>query len=103
MERCSLDGVGQGRKPIEGVRNIIARSNKAEWVDRRSQPGAFLKFGASVSLLDADLTGPNVPTMLGLSAGFRLTPASRYGRYGLRRRHGFRAKAGLGWSGETDD
>jgi ATP-binding protein involved in chromosome partitioning len=29
------------------------------------------KFGARVGLLDADLTGPNVPTMMGLEPGFQ--------------------------------
>src|SRR2546427_11964098 len=68
-------GVGRGPKEIEGVRNIIAvASNKGG--DGKSTVAVNLaislrRFGARVGLLDADLTGPNIPTMLGIGTGFQ--------------------------------
>jgi ATP-binding protein involved in chromosome partitioning len=46
---------------------------------------ALAKCGAKVGLLDADITGPNIPTMMGFEAGFQakseggLKPQDRYG------------------------
>ncbi len=94
-------GVGQGRKPIEGVRNIIAVASNKGGVGKSTVAVnlalSLKKFGASVGLLDADLTGPNVPTMLGLSAGFQAdTGLAIVERYGLRVASlGFVLKPGL--------
>jgi ATP-binding protein involved in chromosome partitioning len=94
-------GVGQGRKPIEGVRNIIAVASNKGGVGKSTVAVnlalSLKKFGASVGLLDADLTGPNVPTMLGLSAGFQAdTGLAIVERYGLRVASlGFVLKRGL--------
>lgn len=94
-------GVGQGRKPIEGVRNIIAVASNKGGVGKSTVAVnlalALRKFGATVGLLDADLTGPNVPTMLGLAPGFQAdTGMAIVERFGIRVASlGFVLKRGL--------
>jgi ATP-binding protein involved in chromosome partitioning len=78
-----------GPKPVEGVRNIIAIASNKGGVGKTTVSVnlavALAKRGARVGLLDADVTGPNVPTMMGFSAGFMaesdrgLEPVERYG------------------------
>ena len=80
-------GVGKGPKEIEGVRNVIAVASNKGGVGKSTVAVnlaiALRRFGAQVGLMDADLTGPNVPTMLGLGAGFQadtgLAIVERYG------------------------
>jgi ATP-binding protein involved in chromosome partitioning len=80
-------GIGRGPRIVEGVRNIIAVASNKGGVGKSTVAVnlalALKNFGARVGLLDADLTGPNVPTMLGLSAGFQaesgLAIVERYG------------------------
>jgi len=68
-------GIGRGPKVIEGVSNIIAVASNKGGVGKSTVAVnlalALKHFGARVGLLDADLTGPNIPTMLGLPSGFQ--------------------------------
>ncbi len=77
------------QRPIEGVRNIIAIASNKGGVGKSTVAVnlavALAKLGARAGLLDADVTGPNVPIMMGLEAGFMaegqggLTTTEKYG------------------------
>ena len=76
-------------RPVEGVRNIIAIASNKGGVGKSTvsvnMAVALAKRGARVGLLDADVTGPNVPIMMGFEAGVMaegekgLTTVEKYG------------------------
>ena len=62
-----------GPQPIAGVKNVIAVASNKGGVGKSTVATnlavALARHGAAVGLLDADITGPNIPTMLGLPSG----------------------------------
>jgi len=62
-----------GPASIEGVKNVIAVASNKGGVGKSTVSTnlavALAQLGAKVGLLDGDITGPNIPTMLGINGG----------------------------------
>ena len=79
----------QAEQLVPGVKNIIAVASGKGGVGKSTVSVnlavALAQAGATVGLLDADITGPNIPLMLGVegqpkaSANNKITPLERYG------------------------
>ncbi|HEX9045190.1 MAG TPA: Mrp/NBP35 family ATP-binding protein [Candidatus Limnocylindrales bacterium] len=79
----------QAQQLVPGVKNIIAVASGKGGVGKSTVSVnlavALAQTGASVGLLDADITGPNIPLMMGVdgqptaSANNKITPLERYG------------------------
>ena len=79
----------QAEQLVPGVKNILAVASGKGGVGKSTVSVnlavALAQAGASVGLLDADITGPNIPLMLGVegqptaSANNKITPLERYG------------------------
>src|SRR4029450_10460903 len=81
-------GVDGTRSPIAGVKNVIAVGAGKGGVGKTTVAVnlaiALAKCGGRVGLIDADLSGPNVPMMLGMKTqlitdGQKIVPAEKYG------------------------
>jgi ATP-binding protein involved in chromosome partitioning len=79
-----------GKEPIIGVKHVIAITSGKGGVGKSTVAVnlavALAHLGAKVGLLDADVTGPNVPIMMGVadyqptaSKDERIVPAENYG------------------------
>lgn len=86
--RVSQGAVGEGKQPVPGVRNIIAIGSGKGGVGKSTTSVnvaiALQQLGARVAILDADIYGPNIPGMLGITArprviNNRIVPIEAYG------------------------
>ena len=78
-----------GPQLLEGVKNIIAVASGKGGVGKTTVSAnlavALAQAGAAVGLLDADITGPNIPLMMGIagapmaSTDNKILPLERYG------------------------
>jgi ATP-binding protein involved in chromosome partitioning len=89
QSRIAAHAVQRGLRPLDGVRNIIAVASGKGGVGKSTTAVnlalALHAQGARVGLLDADIYGPSVPIMLGLSGkpksadGKRMEPMIGHG------------------------
>ena len=78
-----------GPQLLDGVKNIVAVASGKGGVGKSTVSAnlavALAQAGASVGLLDADITGPNIPLMMGLEGAptatgdNKIVPLERYG------------------------
>jgi ATP-binding protein involved in chromosome partitioning len=78
----------QGKQSIEGVRNVLAVASGKGGVGKSTVAVnlsvALAQTGANVGLLDADITGPNIPLMMGtygdpVANGNKILPIEAHG------------------------
>jgi ATP-binding protein involved in chromosome partitioning len=81
----------QPQQLVPGVKNIIAVASGKGGVGKSTVSVnlavALAQSGASVGLLDADITGPNIPLMLGVDGQPKASPANKIlplERYGVK-------------------
>src|SRR5580765_2150287 len=87
--REAMAGGEGGRAPVPGVKNIIAVGAGKGGVGKTTVAVnlaiALAKAGGRVGMIDADIYGPNVPIMLGLTKiqittdGQKMLPAEKFG------------------------
>jgi len=87
--REAMLGVEGGRAALPGVKNVIAVGAGKGGVGKTTVAVnlaiALAKAGGKVGMIDADIYGPNVPIMLGLTRtqvttdGQKILPAEKYG------------------------
>lgn len=88
-EQAAAPAAARGRRPIEGVRKIVAVASGKGGVGKSTVATnlalALAHLESRVGLLDADVYGPSVPLMLGIDEklrageGGRLVPIERHG------------------------
>ncbi len=81
----------QPQELIPGVKNVVAVASGKGGVGKTTVSAnlavALAQAGASVGLLDADITGPNVPLMMGIEGAPSATPDNKIeplARYGVK-------------------
>ena len=77
----AAQGMGQGPQPLPGVSHVVAVGSGKGGVGKTTVAVnlavALAKLGHRVGLMDADIYGPNVPTMLGVTRQPRVVGENR--------------------------